>query len=228
MDEVGKNTLEVMEKAKWYNEWVYSFIKPYLGKKTLEVGAGIGNFTKLLVKDTNVFAIDNNKDYKLKLSKIKNKKLISGFGDIEKGEYFFKNRKFDTIVSLNVLEHIKDDLAALKNMNKLLKKNGKMFLLVPAHQTLYSEFDKNLGHYRRYNLLGLEKKLKMSGFKKNNLYYFNWWAAIGWFVFLKLTASGKIPGNKVNIFNKIGKLFLWPEKFIKPLFGISVISISTK
>ena len=226
MDLVGMETLEVMKEARWYNQWLFKMIKPYLGKDILEVGAGTGNFTRLLSKIGKVSVIDIEERY-IKYLK-KNKNISSGIGDIEEGQYFFRNGLFDSIVCLNVLEHISDDLKALKNSQKLLKEGGTLVLLVPAHKILFSNFDKTLGHFRRYTTGELAQKLKNAGFKVVTNRYLNWWAAIGWFVFLRLTGWRSMPKNEVGIFNYLGKLFLWPEKFVEFPFGLSVLALAKK
>ncbi len=228
MYKVGEYTLQVMKNAGWYNNWLFSFIEPHLGETILEVGAGIGNFTKLLSKKGKVTAIDIDDSYIPKLKKEIGKRASVGFGDIESGRYFFKNQKFDTIICLNVLEHIKNDKGALRNMYDLLSSGGRLVLLVPAHQVLYSKFDKNLGHYRRYDKEMAVKILREAGFKSVSARYLNWWAAIGWFIFLKLTGYKEIPEAEVGIFNYLGKLFLWPEKYITFPFGLSVFAIAKK
>jgi SAM-dependent methyltransferase len=210
----------------------------------LEVGAGIGNFTNLLVNNYKVTAIDIERKYVGQLKKKFGGRLKVGFGDIEKGEYFFKNHlpavrlsspsksgrqeKFDSVVCLNVLEHIEFDKKALKNIQKLLKPSGKLILLVPAHKFLYSDFDKELGHFRRYAKNEIEEKLLEIGMEKVELKFLNWWAAIGWFVFLKLGRKTRLPRVEVSVFDKIGRIFLFPEKFISPPFGLSIFAVFQK
>lgn len=226
MDPIGKNTLDVMSEASWYNKWLYDYFKKYIHGDILEVGGGIGNFVDLLKKRGNLTSIDINIDY---LKKLRNGKNIdAGFGDIEKGKYFFKNKKYDSIICFNVLEHINDDKKALKNMNKLLKKGGKLILLVPAYQFLYSKLDKEIGHFRRYTLKEIDKKIKNVGFKKIKSNYLNWWSVFGWLIFVKLLNGKSMPSAPVKIFDFFGKLMLFPEKIITSPFGLSVISVSEK
>src|SRR4030066_1845318 len=97
MDEVGEYTLQIMRLASWYNNWLFSAVEPYLGKEILEVGAGIGNLTALLSKKGQVTAIDINQSYVSDLKK-RLKRVDIGYGDAEKGRFFFKNRLFDTII----------------------------------------------------------------------------------------------------------------------------------
>jgi SAM-dependent methyltransferase len=219
MHEVGEYTLTVMKKAEWYNHWLLSFFSKYIRNSILEIGAGIGNFTSLLAEYGKVTAIDINKKY---LNNIHVNGVETGFGDIEKGKYFFRNKKFNTIMALNVIEHIEDDVKAFRNIFDLLEKGGKFILLVPAHNALFSNYDKLLGHYRRYDITTLKLKLEKCGFKIDEIRYINWWGAIGWLVFIKLFNSRKMPENPVSIFDKLGKIFLLPERIINPPFGLSV------
>ncbi len=228
MDEVGVYTLEVMKNARWYNKWTLSFFEKYLKGSILEVGPGIGNFTKLLSGYRNVTGIEINTQYLSRATNNKNNKCTVGHGDIEKGKYFFKNKKFDTVVCLNVLEHIKDDEKALCNIYRLLNKNGVLILLVPSHNFLYSKYDKLLGHYRRYNITDVRNKLSKCGFEKISARYFNWFGAFGWWFFLKTLKKETFPDKEVGIFDALGKIFLWPEKYIKFPFGLSVMAIVGK
>ena len=228
MDRVGEYTLQIMREAGWYNSWLFSFIEPHLGKDTLEVGSGIGNFTELLLEKTKLVAVDLNKEYISNLKKRYKKRLSVGFGNIEKGEYYFKNKKFDTVVCFNVLEHVQNDEKALKNMFSLLQKGGKLLLLVPARELLFSEFDQKLGHWRRYSKFQIDKLVRKIGFKSISVRYLNWWSAIGWLIFLKFTKRNKMPQKEVKIFDFLGKIFLWPEKYAKMPFGLSVLAVAQK
>lgn len=228
MYKTGKETLSIMKLAKWYNDWVFSFFEKYVGGEILEVGAGIGNFSKNLAKRGKVTTVDIRRDYIKKLKKQTGQKILVGFGDIENDKYFFKNKKYNAIVCLNVLEHIKDDTKALENMFNLLKPSGYLILLVPAHKRLFSNFDKSLGHFRRYDKTLLAGKLRNVGFEIVEARYFNWLAAVGWYLFVRLSYAKKMPQEKVLIFDKFGKLFLWPEKIFKPPFGLSVFVVAYK
>src|SRR3989344_6301926 len=229
MDKVGEYTLEIMREAGWYNNWLFMLIEPELKGHILEVGAGIGNITQLLVdKSKRVYAIDLNERYVEKLKKRFANKLEVELGNVEKNDNFFNNKKFDTIVCLNVLEHIKKDTNALKNMYSLLIKGGKLILLVPAHEFLYSHLDAKLGHYKRYNKKELDLLLEDIGFKKISLKYINLASAAAWFIMLRLTKRGSLPRRNVEIFNIIGKLLIWPEKYIEPPIRLSVLAIYKK
>ena len=227
---MGEKSLEVMSEAKLYNEIIYSrFVKPNLGAKVMEIGSGIGNFTKMILKESDfLLATDIRDNYLSRLKKNKNRKLEVAFGDIEANVFKPTYTGFDTIVCLNVLEHIKNDQKALNNMYKKLNKNGKLIMLVPAHQEFYCLLDKNLGHFRRYNKKMLRNKMKKSGFKIVSEDYLNPISGIGWFVNGKILRKGIINTNLIKIFNLLLKPFVRIEKYFKPGFGLSVVIVSQK
>lgn len=227
MDIVGETTLREMRGAKWYNEWIYKNFIHYLKGEILEIGCGIGTFVNYLKKSGNVTSVDINKKY-LRGLKDSITGVKFGYGDIENNDFFFKNKKFDSIISLNVFEHIKNDSKALRNTFDLLKPGGYFIILVPAHTFLFSQLDKSLGHYRRYSKYLLKQKLETSGFEVEKIKYFNWWGAVGWFVFVKLLKVKKMPGGPVGIFDLFGKYFLFAEKNISLPFGLSVVAICKK
>lgn len=228
MDKVGKDTLETMEKSKWYNDWLLALLSKEVRGDILEIGSGIGNFTLKLSKLGHVWASDINPDYLRILNKIRKHNIHSGKCNIETGSYYFDTKKFDSIVCLNVLEHIENDSKALKNMFKLLKSGGKLCLLVPAHELLYSNFDNSLGHFRRYSKSNLNEKLLATGFCNIKIRYLNWFGSLGWFLIMKLGNSSKIPDSKLKIFDKLASLLLLPEKYIKLPFGLSVYAVCEK
>lgn len=228
MDIAGKNTLEAMARAKWYNKWLFSLMEEHLGGEILEVGAGIGNFTSLLAKKGNVTVIDIRKDYVRNLKNDFGSHVLAGLGDVEKDRYFFGVRKFDTVVCLNVLEHIKDEYKAMKNMFNLLKSEGKLVLLVPAHKALYSNFDQEIGHFRRYSKHQLKNKLEDMGLLVTENKYVNWWGAIGWLLWFRISRKQYMSKRAINIFDNYGKFLLFFESIVSSPFGLSVYVVAKK
>lgn len=213
----GKKTLEIMSKAGWYNNWLLRQFSNHLNGDILEVGAGIGNFTSKLYKYGKVTAIDYDPNYK-----------NANYGDIEKGNYFFGKKSFDTIVCMNVLEHIKDDNQALKNMYDLLNKNGKLILLVPAHPWAFGKMDAELGHFRRYSKNEVTSLLIANHYSLIASHYLNWLGLIGWFVNAKILGRNIIPEKQLGVFDVIARPFLKIEELIRPPFGLSILVIAKK
>lgn len=224
----GIQTLESMCQAVWYNRWTMKKIAPFLKGDILEVGCGIGNFTPILVKYGIVWAIDIDKEYIKETEKKVMGKAKVGIGDIESGKYFFGNRRFDSIVCLNVLEHIKADQAALDNLYQLLNKGGRLILLLPVHQFLYGEIDKSINHFRRYNKSQINRQLEEIGFKIDISRKINFPGALGWFIAGKFLKETVVKRSNIKIFNLVAPIFLWFENLIEPPVGTSVLVIGQK
>jgi 2-polyprenyl-3-methyl-5-hydroxy-6-metoxy-1,4-benzoquinol methylase len=229
----GQQTLESMSMAPAYNQWILKKFSKYLKGDILEIGSGIGNFTKLLVKYGDVWASDISKDYiqtlKQEISELKG----VGIADIEKGKYYFNSspsvqKKFDVIVCLNVVEHIKNDEQALMNLHKLLKPKGVLILIVPSGMNLYGKIDQAIGHYRRYNKAKLQKQLQKIGFKILKSRLLNFIGGLGWFFSGKVLKQTTVKKHNVKIFNLISPAFLLLERFWEPPLATSVFIIARK
>lgn len=223
----SSQTLESMSQATWYNRWTQNQFSQYLSGEILEVGCGIGNFSSFLSKYGNLTSIDINRDYLRQAKKKLNQEVDVGFGDIEKGQYFFKEKEFNTIVCMNVLEHIKDDLKALKNIYDLLTIGGCLILLVPAHQFLFNKIDQSIGHFRRYQ----KEKLKLlltEDLEIVKIKEINFLGSLGWFLAGKLFKEQKVSEGKIKLFNLISPPLLLLENIFEPPFGTSILVIARK
>lgn len=222
----GATTLENMSQARSYNKWVFDKLKKHLRGVILEVGCGIGSFTNVLCNYGEVFAIDIDRSL---IERVETKENIkTGFGDIEKGEYFFKDKRFDTVVCINVLEHIREDSKALRNMYDCLESGGKLILLVPIYEILYGEIDKEIGHFRRYSPAVIKKQLQEMGFRIIFKRKLNLLGAIGWFIAGKVLKNKQVEEDKIKIFNLISPFFLLLENIVEPIIGTSVLIIAQK
>lgn len=219
--------LENIDAIGWYNQWVIGRFAKYLQGDILEVGSGVGSFTRLLSKYGHLWAIDIEDNYLKTTKKIAGKKTKVGFGDIEKDKFFFGSQKFDAIVCLNVVEHIRDDKKALNTLYKLLKPQGVLVLLVPTHQFLFNEIDKLSGHFRRYEKQDLSKKLIQSSFKIVFLKRLNFLGGFGWLL-AKILRSKNIDRSKVKIFQYLAPPFIFLENFLEPPLGTSLLVIAKK
>lgn len=222
----GEKTLESMSQAVWYNQWTLNKFKEFISGDILEVGCGIGNFTDTLSKLGKVTAIDIERSYLNERNFSDGTKI--GFGDIEKGEYFFESKKFDTIVCLNVLEHIEDDKKALDNLYNLLKDEGKLIVLVPSHPNLYGEIDRSIGHFRRYTKKDLLQKMKDADFFILKSRRLNMLGAVGWWVAGRFFKERIVGNGKIKIFNFIAPFILPIENIIEFPFGTSILVVAKK
>lgn len=220
-------SLESMSQAIWYNNWTLSKFQSFIKGDILEIGCGIGNFTKYLEKYGSVYAIDIDKNY-INQTKKKVDNVVVGLGNLETGDYFFKPRKFDTIICLNVLEHIKNDSVAIKNIHKLLKPTGHLILLIPSHPSLYGQIDRAVDHYRRYDKKKITSEIKSMGFEIIQSKRLNFLGALGWWFTGKILKENTIRKDKIKIFNIFGPVFLALEKLIEPPLGTSILIIAKK
>ena len=189
--------LEHFDAAYNFRKYQISLIRKYLSGKFIEVGPGKGGLTnfyhKFLKKPTLIEP--EKKLYKLLKKRFKNNKIIIKNCTINQ----IRN-KFDTIIYFDVLEHIKDDLKEIKTASQKLKKGRFLIFSVPAYQSLYSSFDKKVGHYKRYNKSDFFEISKKTGLKIEKIIYYD---SIGFFL---LILNRVFSLKQTNLKNK---LFLW-------------------
>jgi SAM-dependent methyltransferase len=149
------NELELFQHATVWKKYYADILKPYIKGNVLEAGAGIGSTTKYLCDGTQAKWLCLEPDPSL-FDKLQNKiqaKALPSCCHAVKGVIsdLQMAAEFDTILYIDVIEHIENDRQELQQAQELLAKEGSLIVLVPAHQTLYNSFDKAIGHFRRYN-----------------------------------------------------------------------------
>lgn len=218
--------LHELSRVENYNKWIISKFLDFTLGKCLEVGAGTGNIT-LLVREKGIDITPSEKDRSfLKTLKVNFKKAF--LLDIESPKDSLRGFYFDTVIAINVLEHIKNDTLALRNISRILTPQGKLILLVPAHQMLFGSYDKGLGHYRRYPKNELELKLKEAGFKVLKSNYLNKVGALGWFLNAVILKRTVFPQYQLYVMDKLVPVLDFFDKLIFFPFGLSIICICQK
>ena len=203
MDKYPEIVTERFDDANFHINYCLKFIKKYLKGNILEVGAGCGSFTKNYLDQ-----IENNKITLTELDKKNIDDLKERFKNNKNIEVSDKSiekiqNKFDTILYLHVLEHIKNDKTEIKNAIDKLNDGGIIIFMVPAHQKIYSNLDKAVGHYRRYSGEFFSKTL--ISLERINFKYLD---AIGYFLYF----LNKIFFKKETFPSKF-KIFLWDKVF---------------
>lgn len=223
----------VMAEAKNYFGWQQDLVGPFLGFRVLEVGCGIGNFTEFLRdKAEDILAVDideqcvvRHKQRFVRLPHIQTMRLDAMSAEIEKVTFF----KPDTVVCLNVLEHIADDVEALCQMFKVLSPTGKVCLIVPAFEALRGAIDNRLGHYRRYNRKTLSAAAHKAGFKIATLKYMNVAGFFGWWLNAKLYKREEQSLIQVKVFDQlIVPILSRMERIVPPPFGQNLFAVLEK
>ncbi len=218
-----------MQNAANYNQWIYELFEKYIHGNVLEVGCGVGSFTKLITEQNNfnsLYCIDiSNPAIDLMRS--------ANFGHkvrIECIDMMDIEGEFDLIICMNVMEHVEDDRTFFNKLMRSLKSGGVLFLLVPSHKFLYSNFDVVAGHFKRYNKEMINSLSLPPDVNLLEQYYFNLIGALGYWVVYKALKSNDVndTDSEIGIFDK----YLVPlSKKILPLktpIGISLISIYRK
>ncbi len=228
----GVETLRRMASVDRYNKWIFASIARHIGDRVLEVGCGIGNMTPFFLGAETVTAIDV-----LPESVAVVKKQSEGLphvrvltADIEASTVVDQlgARSYDTVVCINVLEHIQNDAIALRNMKEVLIPGGKLILFVPAGQYLYGSLDRALGHYRRYTLAPLLALVESQGFEIVEAAYMNIAGIPGWFVSSRILRREAPPRGLLRLFNLLAPFFIRFEGAVRPPFGQSILCIAKR
>jgi glycosyltransferase involved in cell wall biosynthesis len=229
-EDIVYQTLQRMKKLHRYNQWIFSKFQPYLGRRVLETGSGIGNITKFLLDRDLIIATDVEPKY---LTLLKNtfgkyKKFMIEQLDISGTEVKrYQSYHIDSVICFNVLEHIEQDEKPLKKIFELLEPGGRLLLLVPSHPWLYGSLDEHLGHQRRYGKKELRNKLETAGFRVIFLKHFNRIGILGWFLDSRILRRKRLPLFQLRIYNLFVPLFKL-EKFFPLPFGTSLLAVAEK
>jgi SAM-dependent methyltransferase len=232
----GKETLESLDNAKNFTSWLFFELKPYFqGKNILEIGSGTGVYSEKIINnfpDSKIFLSDIDSELSAIIrEKFKAKENVSfiKINIADKEDFFPLQECLDTVVAINVLEHVKDDENAFKHVYSSLKKGGRFIVLVPAHKALYNIIDRSIGHYRRYTKEELAAKAAAAGFKVSKIFYFNFFSIFGWYLNGNILKKNSLDSGFLKIFDFLVPIFGVLEKNIfRGKIGISLIIILEK
>lgn len=219
--------------AKNYTSWQYEHFKKHVGDCILEIGCGLGNITQYLIKDAKYILSVDVKPEAVEFTKqrfLNRANLnVERFDVFAQGLGRYSGIEFNTIVFINVLEHIKDDLGAMRVCREILRKRGKLLLMVPAHGFLYGTLDAESGHYKRYSRGDIVRLARETGFSIRELYLFNFSGALGWFINY-CVLKRKNANNSAGPFQMrwYDKLIVGPSRLVesklKPPIGLSWVA----
>ncbi len=228
--DIAEETLFRLSSVNKYYAIFHDRIKHLIGKRVLEIGSGNGNFTRFLMDKELVVATDVSDNHLRTLRQrfVENERFhIKRFNTSEPPSQTLQTYKLNTVICLNVLEHIEDDLAALQHMRSLLVPGGRLILLVPSIKALYGSLDIGLEHYRRYSKKELENKINAAGLEIQDTFYFNMWGIPGWFLNSRILRRKVLPKFQLYFFTLLHPLIRWERHFKTP-FGLSFIVIAEK
>jgi glycosyltransferase involved in cell wall biosynthesis len=230
---VGHVTLARMGKLDAYNRWLADRFRHALGRRVLEIGAGFGNMTRHLTEDRELVVASD-------LDPVALEYLRGAFRDEpsvriasyrfplgEEGRREIESQAFDTVVCLNVLEHIESDEETLREMFAAIRPGGRIILIVPALQSLYGTLDEHLHHFRRYEKRELEEKVRAAGFVLEDCRFLNRPGIVGWWVNGRLLKRRVLPAGQLAAFKLLQPLLRREEQNPPPI-GMSLLAIGRK
>jgi SAM-dependent methyltransferase len=233
LDRVGADTLDVMSAAPRYNAWQYRRIAPFLGRRVCEIGSGIGNISALLaggrlerlvLTDTDPYYREILRDrFRARQEVVVEPLTLPDPAAAER----FRPHALDTVVALNVVEHIPEDVASLRCMAGMLVHGGRAVVLVPALPVLYGSLDDGLGHARRYRRAELRSAFAQAGLRVTHCFYFNLVGTAGWFWNARVRRARQLPPRQVAWFDALVPLLRLEDAVPLP-FGQSLVAVGVR
>lgn len=229
----GGETLEALAAAPRYNAWQVELLRPWIGRRILEIGSGIGNITRELRQQGPelLMATDLDSAYRERIMAqyqgdpvVRVESVELPLPDIATR---FAAERFDTSIALNVVEHIEDDFGAVRSMAEAVVPGGHVLILVPAMQSIYGAMDTALGHFRRYDKQRLRSVLTAAGLEVVMLRWFNRAGVLGWWWRGRVRGRSDIPASSAAMFDKVVPL-LRHERLLPLPFGQSVIGVGRR
>jgi ubiquinone/menaquinone biosynthesis C-methylase UbiE len=232
-EQLLERDLSILGSAYNYLDIQYGTIKKYVGRRVLEIGAGIGNqIVRISEKKPDlIMAIEKNPIFCDVLKAKFGDRVEVVCGNIETicdNENVFSGKNLDTIIAMNILEHIEKDEDCIRKLSRHLESRGRIILVNPAFKVLYSKLDQQYGHYRRYSKKAMEKyalNLKMAMIENR---YFNLAGWFGWLIFAKIGRCSCINRRSMALFNSVLKMLDKIESKIKPPMGLSLLTVLAK
>ena len=230
-DESALRDLELMAEARRYRRWVTDVIRPYVGRHVLEVGAGIGNYSEFLA-DRPLVALEISPTlvrYLRRRFAGKANVTVVEQDILDPSVLALKARRFDTVVCLDVLEHLADDEKALRHIHELLADGGHFLLKVPAIPALYGTIDRAIGHARRYRFDVLRRLLKDAGFIEVRQHYMNLVGFFAWWMNARVWRRTVQSAAQIRAFDRwVVPVSRSLERRWSPPFGQSLVAVCRK
>ena len=231
-DDVGARTLRRMAGLADYNKWLHDRFDAFLGRRILEVGSGVGNQTRYFADRERVVASDIEAHYLREL-----RRRFEDQANVRVASFSFPlsaddradlhAEGIDTIVCMNVLEHIERDRETLQDFASVLPPGGRLVLLVPAMPALYGTLDQALLHYRRYDKAGLQALVTDCGFDVREIRFLNRLGVAGWWLNSRVLRRRVLPKGQLAAFRWLMPL-LKHEEQRPPSFGMSLLVLASK
>src|SRR4051794_38496400 len=229
-DQYGSQILARLSRAPRFNAWMADTIRPYCGSTVLEIGSGVGNLTEKLLPRERYMASDINPLYLQTLGHLQADRpyLRSSYCDVTDFATFPRDAApFDTVICLNVIEHVPDDRVSLRNIATVLADGGRAIVLVPQGQWNYGTLDEVLGHRRRYDEASLRTLAADCGLEVERIVPFNRIGTIAWYLNGKVLRRRIFGLGQIMLLNFLTPLFRMLDGWL-PVPPLSLIAVLRK
>jgi glycosyltransferase involved in cell wall biosynthesis len=229
-DAAGHAVLGDLSHARRFNAYMADTIRPFVGHSVLEVGAGIGNLTAMLLPRDRYIASDVDPAHVRLLRSWAHRRRGLEVARIDLADpscFESVQEAVDTVVCLNVLEHVDDPKLALANMRGALEPGGRAIILVPQGAWLYSDLDREIGHRKRYVRADLRQEIEAAGFEVEELFDFNRSGVPGWWLNFRLGRGRRVPQPQLRFYDRMIPLLRRVDRWL-PWHGLSLIAVARK
>jgi SAM-dependent methyltransferase len=214
--------------GKKYRRYQRELIEPYIGRSILEIGSGLGDFTRQFADRTDYLAVSDSDPYCIGQLKL----AYSGRADVDVLEIELPGRieirrKVDTVILMNVLEHIQDDVLALRALAACAEAGGRLVIWVPAYEQLYGDFDRLVGHCRRYTPATLRRAVEAAGLRPVRCQPVNFLGGLAWWLAVRRLKVGHASTRLVAAYDSVVvPVTRMLERYLRPPFGQSLLCIA--
>jgi 2-polyprenyl-3-methyl-5-hydroxy-6-metoxy-1,4-benzoquinol methylase len=232
-DRYAADDLEIMQDARRYAAHVFDLFRDYVGSRVLEVGCGIGTMSRRLLDRADiVVAIEPNVACSSRV-----REAVGSHPRFDLRECHLEecdpvelaSHRFDTVFCVNVLEHIEDDVAALKTFRETVVPGGRVLIFVPAVQAAYGPLDAALGHHRRYSKRSLARAFAAAGLELEVLRYTNPIGLLGWMYGAHVSKSTLHSSRQIRLFETLVAPWALPlERLVSPPIGLSLVAVGRR
>jgi SAM-dependent methyltransferase len=227
-DHPGHETLESLASTPAVSKWVLSRFEPNIGDRILEAGCGMGNMTAHLIGRKALTVVDLDDEHvrsvRRRFGQLENITVLEG--DLEDPGFYRSLGSFDTVLCVNVLEHMDKPEAAIRGFHSVLTVEGRALILVPAHAWLFSDADRAIGHRRRYRVAEVRSLLEESDFEVLSCSEFNRLGVFGWYInkLMGRTSIGRWQARAFGLMLPVARIL----EGARVLPGLSVVAVARR
>lgn len=225
------HSLDLLSDTYNYNHWIYSLLRPWLGERVAEVGSGPGNITRFLLDRSHLVCIEPHEAYRQALEHLaevhRNLSVFAGDDSLLEDPRI-SGQGIDTVICVNVLEHIENHERALSRFHAVLRDGGRLLLYVPACNWALGEIDRGLGHFRRYGRRQLIRLGEEAGFRIARCRYVNFLGLWGWWWAARVRKEAVIDPRKARVMDRAAPYLSALERIFPPIIGQSLLMVAEK